>query len=335
MTDKNIQVKRGEQVKTSPSVSIIMPAYNVTMYIAEALDSVFAQTFTDYEIIVINDGSPDTNELERVLKPYRERIVYAKQANQGLSGARNTGLHISCAPFIALLDSDDVWMPNYLAVQMEVIQRDSTIDVLYSNAIIFGNTVDDGREMMNLLPSEGEVTFERLVLQQCNVIISVTARREIMFRVGLFDEDFRSSEDFDMWLRVVKKGGRIAYHRQALFRYRRRRDSLSSDPIWMCKHFLKVLEKAEKTLNLTANEHQSLLQGRDRIQATLDMYEGKKAFFNGDTKSAIKNFTKANIFFKSLKISLLIKFLPVAPRFFLRLYEARDHFFYKISTKFD
>lgn len=335
MTDKNIQVIRGEQVKTSPSVSIIMPAYNVTMYIAEALDSIFAQTFTDYEIIVINDGSPDTNELERVLEPYRERIVYAKQENRGLSGARNTGLHISRAPFIALLDSDDVWMPNYLAVQMEMIKRDSTIDVLYSNGIIFGDTVDDGREMMDLLPSEGEVTFERLVLQQCNVIISVTARREIMFRVGLFDEDFRSSEDFDMWLRIVKKGGRIAYHRQILFRYRRRRGSLSSDPIWMCKHFLKVLEKAERTLNLTANEHQSLLQGRDCIQATLSLCEGKSAFFNGDAKKAVKNLTEANIFFKSRKIALLIQLLRIAPKFLLHLYNARDRFIFKADTKFD
>jgi hypothetical protein len=179
------------------------------------------------------------------------------------------------------------------------------------------------------------VTFERLVSQECNVITCVTARRESLFRAGLFDEDLRCSEDFDLWLRIIKQGGRIAYHRQILARYRRRRGSHTSDPIWTCQNFLKVLEKAERILNLTDSEHRSLLQSRDHIQATLDMYEGKKAFFNGDTKGAIKNFTKANIFFKSLKISLLIKFLPVAPKFFLRLYEARDHFVYKTSTKFD
>jgi glycosyltransferase involved in cell wall biosynthesis len=335
MTDKNIQVTRGEQVKVKPRVSIIIPAYNVAQYIGEALDSILAQTFADYEIIVINDGSPDTTELEQALEAYREHIIYAKQENRGVSGARNTGLHLARADFVAQLDPDDAWLPNYLEVQMPIIESDPTIDVLYPNAEIFGDTSDAGKELMGFLPSKGEVTFERLVSQECNVITCITARRESLFRAGLFDEDLRCSEDFDLWLRIIKQGGHIAYHRQILARYRRRQGSHTSDPIWTCTNFLRVLDKAERILNLTAGEQRTLLQSRDRIQATLDMYEGKKAFFNGDTKSAIKSFAKANRFFKSLKIFLLIKFLPVAPRFFLRLYEARDHFVYKTSTKFN
>jgi hypothetical protein len=84
---------------------------------------------------------------------------------------------------------------------------------------------------------------------------------------------------------------------------------------------------------LTANEQQSLLKTRNRLQATLSLCQGKNAFFNGDTENAIKNLTKANIFFKSRKIAVLIKLLPIAPKFFLRLYEARDYFVYKASTK--
>jgi glycosyltransferase involved in cell wall biosynthesis len=335
MTNNNIHVIRGKQVKAVPSVSIIIPAYNVTKYIAEALDSVFAQTFTDYEIVVINDGSPDTNELERVLEPYRERIIYVKQENRGVSGARNTGMRIAAAPFIAQLDPDDVWMPNYLEVQMGIIESDPTIDVLYPNAVIFGDTPDAGKELMSLSPSNGEVTFERLISQECNVITCVTARRESFFRAGLFDESLRSSEDFDLWLRIVKQGGRIAYHRQVLARYRRRGGSHTSDPIWMCKHVLRVLEKAENTLNLTEKEHQSLLQTRSRIQATLSLCEGKSAFFQGDTKNAVKNLTEANTFFKSRKIALLVQILPIAPKFLLHLYNARDRFIFKGSTKFD
>jgi glycosyltransferase involved in cell wall biosynthesis len=333
MMDQSIQVERGKQVKIAPRVSVIIPAYNVTQYISEALDSVFAQTFTDYEIVVINDGSPDTTELERVLEPYRERIIYAKQENRGVSGARNTGMRIAAAPFIAQLDPDDVWMPNYLEVQLGIIESDPTIDVLYPNAVIFGDTPDAGKEIMSLSPSNGEVTFERLISQECNVITCVTARRESFFRAGLFDESLRSSEDFDLWLRIVKQGGRIAYHRQVLARYRRREGSHTSDPIWMCNHFLMVLEKSEKALNLTAKEHQSLLQSRDRIQAELTLCEGKNAFFNGDVKCAIKSFTEANVFFKSRKIALLIQLLPIAPGFLLRLYNARDRFFYKANTK--
>ncbi len=334
MTDKNIQVSRGGQVKAAPRVSIIIPAYNVADYIAEALDSVLAQTYTDYEIVVINDGSPDTDKLEQVLEPYRERIVYAKQENRGVSGARNTGLRTARAPFIAQVDPDDAWMPNYLEVQMEIIDGDPTIDVLYPNALIFGNKIYAGRKWMDLFPSEGKVTFERLVSQQCNVIYSVIARREILFRSGLFDETLRASEDFDMWLRVVKKGGRIAYHHQVLFRYRSRPDGLSSNPA-MGRYILQVLAKAEQTLELTPGERQSLLESRDSFQATFRLSEGKSAFFNGDTKAAIKNLTEANTFFKSRKIALLVQLLRVAPRFLLRLYNARDRFVFKANTKFD
>ncbi len=335
MIDKNIQVKGGNQGKVAPKISIIIPAYNVAQYIAEALDSVFAQTLADYEVIVINDGSPDTPELERVLEPYKEHIIYAKQENRGVSGARNTGLRLARGDFIAQLDPDDAWLPNYLEVQMGMMESDPTIDVLYPNAVIFGDTSSTGKELMSLLPSTGEVTFERLVSQECNVITCVTARRESLFRAGLFDETLRCSEDFDLWLRVIKQAGRITYHRQVLARYRRRRGSHTSDPIWICENILKVLEKAEKNLNLTAGEHQSLLQSRDYTRAALNLFEGKKAFFNGETKSAIKSLTKANTFFKSRKMALLIKFLPIAPRFFLRLYEARDHFVFMASTKFD
>src|SRR5919198_1434145 len=92
-----------------PAVSVIIPAYRVTQYIAEALDSVLAQTFTDYETIVINDGCPETVALERVLEPYRERIIYLKQENRGPGAARNAGILAARSPLIALLDADDVW----------------------------------------------------------------------------------------------------------------------------------------------------------------------------------------------------------------------------------
>ncbi len=333
MINQDIEVMKGKQVDDAPRVSIIMPAYNVTKYIAEALDSVFAQTYTDYEIIVINDGSPDTPELEAVLEKYRDRLVYIKQKNRGVSGARNTGLRIARSEFIAQLDPDDAWLPNYLAVQMEILQKDPTIDLLYPNAIIFGSKIYAGQKWMDFFPSAGEVTFERLVLQQCNVIYGVTVRRECLLRAGMFDEKLRCSEDFDMWLRVVKSGCRVAYHRQPLFRYRSRPDSLSADPVWMCSHILQVLTKAEQTLELTPNERRSLSESKCRFQAMLRFSKGKVAFFEGDAKAAVENLTEANTFFKSRKIALSIRLLRLAPQSLLRLYNLRDRFFFKADTK--
>ena len=209
----------------TPRVSVIMPAYNVAPYIGDALRSVFAQTFRDFEVVVVNDGSPDTDDLERVLADYRERVVYLKQENRGVSAARNAGIRAARAPFVAHLDPDDLWEPEYLASQLEVLERNPTIDVLYPDALIFGDSPEAGLRFMDWCPSNGEVTVESLFAERCHVMCSVTARRGALLRTGLFDEALRCSEDFDLWLRVLKSGGRIAYNRRVLARYRRRATS--------------------------------------------------------------------------------------------------------------
>ena len=91
-------------------------------------------------------------------------------------------------------------------------------------------------------------------------MVSVLARRETLIAAGLFDEQLRSVEDFDLWLRVIKQGGQIGYHRDVLTRYRRHSASLSADPVWMCQHVLKVLDKAAQTLSLAAPEKSCLNQ---------------------------------------------------------------------------
>src|SRR5579863_3220302 len=98
---------------SSVSVSVVIPAYNSAEYIAEALDSVVAQTFVDYEIIVVNDGSSDTGKLEKVLVPYLRLIRYIKQENNGPSAARNVAIRAACGKYVALLDSDDRWLPTH------------------------------------------------------------------------------------------------------------------------------------------------------------------------------------------------------------------------------
>ncbi|HEX7997645.1 MAG TPA: glycosyltransferase family A protein [Pyrinomonadaceae bacterium] len=318
----------------APAVSVVVPAYNVSQYIAEALDSVRAQTFKDYEIIVVNDGSPDTENLERVLEPYLPEIVYLRQENRGLSGARNSGIRAARAPFIALLDGDDLWEPQFLDAMLAELQRDPTLDVLYSDALYFGDTPEAGRTYMELHPSSGEVTVEAILTQRCNVISCIVARREIMLRAGLFDESLRSSEDFDMWLRILKAGGRINYLRQPLMRYRRHRASLSSDPVWMCRHILQVLDKAERKLDLTDAERDALQQQQRRYGAELNFNEGKRAFFSGDTKAAIKSLTKANALSPNRKTALALRLLRLAPRALLRAYHLRDRFYFRADTKF-
>ena len=316
------------------TVSVIIPTYNTTEYIGQALDSVLAQTLQADEIIVINDGDPDTDELERVLEPYRERIVYLKQENGGVSSARNAGIRVARGDFIAQLDPDDMWEPDYLAVQVAAIEDDPTIDVLYPNALIFGDAADAGRKIMEICPSEGEVTFESLVTRRCTVMAYALVRRETILRAGMYDESLHCSEDFDLWLRIVKQGGRIAYHHRVLARYRRRQGSHTSDPVWLYGNILKVLDKAERTMTLTERESETLRRERKKFHAMLRLSEGKRAFFKGDIKAAIEGLTEANAFFKSRKTATVLWLLRFAPRLLVTVYSLRDRFILKTSTRF-
>jgi glycosyltransferase involved in cell wall biosynthesis len=319
----------------SPLVSVIIPAYDVAKFIGEALNSAFAQSFKDYEVIVVNDGSPDTPELERTLAPYMPRIVYVKQENGGVSAARNAGIKAARGSLIAFLDGDDVWLPHYLEVQVKRIQADPSIDVLYPNVMMFGDSSsEDGEEFMTICPSNGEVTFEGLVRQECNVSNCSIARKETIVRAGMFDESLRSVEDFDLWLRVIKGGGRIAYHRDVLARYRRRHGSLTADPIWLSEHILAVLRKVKERDDLTAAERATVENRYEHFHALLRLHQGKHAFFSGDTAGAIKGLTEANRFFRNRKTSFTLMMLRVAPRLLLRAYDLRDRFYFRMITKY-
>ena len=127
-----------------------------------------------------------------------------------------------------------------------------------------------------------------------------------------------------MWLRVLKNGGRIAYHGRPLVRSRRRPDSLSVDRIWTCKQILRVLDNAGRNLVLDTAERTTLEQGRARFYAMLRMAEGKKAFLDGDVKAAISGLAEANEFFGSQKTTLALWLLRIAPGLLRWGYGVRD-----------
>jgi hypothetical protein len=326
-------VQDAEAAGIAPLVSVIVPAYRVTESIAATLDSVLAQTFTDYEIIVVNDGSPDTEELESVLAPYRDRIVYLRQENQGLSGARNTGIRAARGKYIAPLDADDMWDPEHLAAQVAVLEAEPSIDLVYADARIFGDLPEAGKTVMDLCPSAGEVTFERLVARQCTVHVCVTVcRREALIRAGLFDPDLRRIEDIDMWLRISRQRHRIVYQRRVLGSYRRRAGSLSSDRVAMLEAFLTVLAKAASEPQLTAAQREAVAHQCAVERASLDLERGKRAFLAGDAEGAVRHPTQARAQRKSLKLAAVLMLLRVTPSFLRTLYQWRDRHVYSLKT---
>src|SRR5262245_5211459 len=124
----------------SPAVSIVIPAYRASHCVPDALASVFRQTFTDFEVIVVNDGSPDTAALTRAVAPYSTRVRYIAQTNRGAAAARNTGIRMARGEFIAFLDADDIWLASFLECQMAALAVRPRHALVYCDAMIAGDT---------------------------------------------------------------------------------------------------------------------------------------------------------------------------------------------------
>jgi hypothetical protein len=159
-------------------------------------------------------------------------------------------------------------------------------------------------------------------------------RREAVVRAGMFNESLRSAEDFDMWLRILYHGGRISYHDKVLLRYRRHHSSLSADPVWMCKHILRVLDDARQRNDLTKAESEVLTQQISRFKALIRLNEAKREFFAGNAGDAVTKLREANAYLRSTKLRLALLMLRAAPQLLLRAYNLRDRLLLGDNTKF-
>ncbi|MGI9067141.1 MAG: glycosyltransferase family 2 protein [Pyrinomonadaceae bacterium] len=308
----------------APIVSIVMPAYNAAPYIGETLDSVFAQTFTDFEVIVVNDGSPDTVELERALEPYMSRIRYIKQKSLGAGAARNEGLRAAQSEFIAFLDADDLWLPNYLEEQLKFI-GENDFDLVCADAMHFGDSPLAGKTYMEAFmesaPLVGEVTFLGLVSAEQSLITSgIVARRALIIEVGFFDERLRNSQDFDLWLRLLRQGARLAYQRQLLLRYRCHEKSLSGDEINRTVRQLRVFDKIESSFELTHDERPAVLRAIEGRRALLEFELGKLYLEQGDFEKSRFAFSKADSWRRSWKTVVAVLLSRIAPGFLQSLH---------------
>ena len=308
---------------TSPLVSVIIPAYQIAPFIAETLDSVFAQTIKDFEVIVVNDGSPDTDELERALAPYRDRIRYVRQPNRGAGAARNRGVLDAHGEFVAFLDGDDLWLADYLEKQL-TFAREGGYDLVYADALLFGKSTMAGKTYMQTAPSEGAVTFVSLLRNDCNVITSgVVARRLAVIEAGLFDESLRNAQDFEMWTRMAKRGARLAYQRKVLLRYRCREGSLSGDEMNRLKREIRVYQHIAENYDLTPTEKTELSRVMERQEAAVALADGKIRLLGERFDEARVSFEQAHRVLGGWKLWAAVVMLRVAPRLLRRLAHPR------------
>jgi glycosyltransferase involved in cell wall biosynthesis len=315
MDTSAINCANDSSARTAPAVSVIIPAYNTAIYISEALDSVFAQTVKDFEVIVINDGSPETETLELALRPYRGRIVYLTQENRGPSAARNLGIRHARGEYIAFLDSDDSWLPEYLAVQMKLFKETSSLDMVYCDCLLCGDSPFAGKRYMDVLPPTGPATFENLLLNETSIQTScVVVRRQVVIDTGLFDESLMRNEDFDLWLRLAYRGAKIARQDRVLSRYRKRPEGLSWDGWKLYAAKIDVLKRFEGSSPLPSETRTLLRASLARAEADLALRQGKLCLFAGDFGGAWVSLSRVNALFPRNKLRLALLGLRVAPR---------------------
>lgn len=306
----------------SPLVSVVIPAYGVTDYIAETLSSVLAQTYQNFEVIVVNDCCPDSERLNTVIARFLPRITYIQlEKNSGVSSAKNRAIRTSRGEFIAFLDGDDLWDPNYLEAQLSELQRHPDACLVYGNSRIVGS-VYDGELCQTHAPSIGDVTIANLLQETVNVASMNVSRKQVLMEAGLFDESFRRCEDFDLWLRVVLCGGKIIYHSQVIASYRRRADSLTTHSRKMFEAKMGVLKKLESDPRLTDSDRVHLENLEKRWTAEADLVFGKQAFEEGKLEEAVRYMAAANAYFKKPKLTLvhfMMKYFPAILRLSMKI----------------
>ena len=209
-----------------------MPVYNGEQYVADAVESVLAQTYKNVEIVIVNDGSTDASH-EKVL-PYLHlpNLQYVEQQNKGVAAARNAGIRAATGELIAFLDQDDLWLPDKLAGQVAYLSKNPDVLLVHANQ---GHIDENGEAVEIDWPTDAcGNCFREMFVQNRIAVLTVLMRRECFEKVGFFNEKLSGSDDYEMWLRVARQAP-IGYLNQRVALYRFHGSNVSRDHFKMTR----------------------------------------------------------------------------------------------------
>ena len=320
-------------INKNPLISIIIPAYNSARYIAATIESAIEQTYKNWEMIIVDDGSIDRTE--NIIESFKDpRIKYSKIPHGGCPAAvRNFGINRSEGEYIAFLDSDDIWHKQKLEKQLPHFQATEIIGVA-SNAVLVPETPYYRQRNWGKSKS-GYVDYHYKDLLNYNPIItsSLIVRRETLERAGLFDEnrDFCFIEDWELWLRMARYGSfRVLEEPLLSYRVSRKRGEQSAT---ISKNCLKILEKQ---VDSGFAEYDDIIEPKASVYLAIarnllefDQQQSREYYFK-----ALKT---TSIFSRKIKsfMGILISFLPSFLRkiILLILYKA-DRILYNLKSRF-
>lgn len=285
MTESISQTQGPSQAGDHPLISVIIATYNREAFVAEAIDSVLAQTWPNFEILVVDDGS--TDDTQSVLARYRDdpRITLIYQENQKRAAAFNNALQYAKGEFIGILDSDNRWLPHRLAREMEVFEAHPEVDIVYANNI----TIDEkGRETtrMTMRRYSGYITRE-LWRDNCVSINTTLVRRKCFDEMGGMDPSCKRSDDYELWLRFSTRY-RFLHIPEYVAEYRVMTDQLSTDK-------RARFAAGERILSNFQKRYPNAMTEAEFRQGWAAFYTRKARYFAsvGDRREAVSAIAKA------------------------------------------
>jgi glycosyltransferase involved in cell wall biosynthesis len=244
------------------TVSILMPVYNGEQYLSEAIESALAQTYKNFELLVVNDGSTD-NSVD-VIRPFLKdsRVIYIQQKNAGVAAARNTAIKQATGKYLGFLDQDDIWLNNKLEVQVAALEQDENIALVYSNQDFidaYSNKIDYDW----ITGGASGYCFGALFKKNWISVLTVLIRKTVIDEIGPFNEQLPGTDDYEIWLRVTLKYP-IRFIDQSLALYRFHDNNVSKNRFKMTVLFLKAI-------NTILSEHPEALNiaGKQTVRARL------------------------------------------------------------------
>ncbi len=319
-------------------VSVIIPTYNRASYICDAIDSVLAQTYTDFEIIVVDDGSTDNTK--SVLEKYSERVKYFYQMNKGVSAARNKGIREASGEFIAFLDSDDAWLSFKLAEQVEILDNNPDVSLVFSDAELLEGVErrryslertenkdiisNFQKTVLGLQFNDGsyfkEDLFEELLDHNLMLTPTVLLRKKILEKTKYFNEGLLLAEDYDLWIRVARETP-LAFLNRVTATIRIMGDGVSSGS---CSARIRYYEWEGKVfegqLRVVPGEYRSKI--RRKVIQTYNMVAW--GYLCDINLAKVRKFSLNSLRYKIFQIKILgyliLSFLPKQLVFFLKKY---------------
>jgi len=305
---------------TPPKISVILTVHGRGTFAAETLDSIVAQKYREHEIIIVNDGSPESDRVERAIKMRIEDVIYIKQRAAGEGTALNTGIEQARGRILAFIAAGDLWQPDFLASQYVFLERNS-YDMVYCDAALFCAQSAYRRSLMEKYPSAGEANFDSLLKQACTVIESAAmVRKQALVDAGMFEGGNSPGHKLHLWLRMAANGSTIGYQTKQLIKHRTRAEDSPADAFGRNERERDVYERIVQTIKLNDEQQEFASARLASLEADLAIEQGN-AFLRAEnyTEAAVA-FRVASGFRKSWKVAMIAWFTNFAPRLLKKFY---------------